>query len=335
MRNRLLPLLLLAVLALIGSCSKSEEEEIKPSLDGNLWATVPAYLKVGREIMFSCGGINNPPEDLKYCWVAGTLFKDTLWRQQISVTIPDTICQHIILIMAKADGYYASSMNKYITAVDPTPGKSLKNLGRSHGFITDSRDGQQYDTVRIGHLAWFAENLNYMEKGSAYAAADDAGEIFGRLYTWEDAVGSESKSGLGNGPQGVCPEGWSIPTNEDWEDLAAAAGIVENNFSDNWLGIAGKLMSKVTFNGEVMWEYTGKFEQTNDFDWNALSAGFATKGYSQFTGLKTMGAWWSSTEYSAGEGQYRYMNATVNTMPAAKTSKTDFAASVRCVKLLD
>jgi uncharacterized protein (TIGR02145 family) len=37
-----------------------------------------------------------------------------------------------------------------------------------------------------------------------------------------DATGKVSGSGLGGGPQGACPPGWTVPTNEDWEDLAKA-----------------------------------------------------------------------------------------------------------------
>ena len=119
MRNRVLPSLLLAAVLII-SCSKSEEEETKPSLEGNLWADVPAYVKMGRDLTISCGGIKNAPADLKYGWVCGTLFEDTLWMDQMTISIPDTICTHILLIIAQAEGYYSSTMNKYLTAVDPS-----------------------------------------------------------------------------------------------------------------------------------------------------------------------------------------------------------------------
>ena len=65
--------------------------------------------------------------------------------------------------------------------------------------------------------------------------------MFGRLYTWNDATGGESASGLGNGVQGVCPEGWSIPTAEDWVDLAMAVNGGENvEFKEDSRQVYGK-----------------------------------------------------------------------------------------------
>ena len=72
-----------------------------------------------------------------------------------------------------------------------------------------------------------------MEGGEAVEleGADDIGLVLGRLYTWKEATLGESKSGLGEGPQGICPDGWTVPTNEDWEALAKTLSGEEHPFS--------------------------------------------------------------------------------------------------------
>ncbi len=104
--------------------------------------------------------------------------------------------------------------------------------------VTDARDGQRYRTVEIGTQTWMAENLNYnYNEGTArsYCYDDDPAncEKYGRLYTWSAAmdsaaVFSESGKDCGYGPtcsvsgnvRGVCPEGWHLPSNEEWNTIA-------------------------------------------------------------------------------------------------------------------
>ncbi len=73
--------------------------------------------------------------------------------------------------------------------------------------ITDSRDGQVYQTVKIGGQTWLAQNLNYQTENSWCYNDDPANcEIYGRLYDWEAA-------------RTACPEGWHLSTDEDWTTL--------------------------------------------------------------------------------------------------------------------
>ena len=124
------------------------------------------------------------------------------------------------------DQYHSSSS---VEAVDPSTVKM--------GSLYDSRDDRKYQTVTIGSQTWMAENLNYkVEDSYCYQEWDlDYCNEYGRLYTWTAAVAkSESECGPGEGcdgtnslVRGVCPNGWRMPTTEDFRILFDAVGGME------------------------------------------------------------------------------------------------------------
>ena len=93
----------------------------------------------------------------------------------------------------------------------------------------DSRDGQEYEAVMIGDQCWMAENLNIGEiiNGSQsmtengiiekYCYDNDSAncEIYGGLYQWEEMMDYTTNEGT----QGICLNGWHIPTDEEWKQL--------------------------------------------------------------------------------------------------------------------
>jgi len=86
------------------------------------------------------------------------------------------------------------------------------NPSLAYGEITDERDLQVYKTVKLDYLEWFAENLNYGDGkicGGPGVAVGEGCERYGRLYTQSDLQ-------KGNG---VCPEGWRVANDDDWNSL--------------------------------------------------------------------------------------------------------------------
>lgn len=112
--------------------------------------------------------------------------------------------------------------------------------------IVDGRDGQTYRTVVIGDQVWLADNMNLGE----LVASDAPGAIMkdngvvekycwddderncdgsdglmkrGGFYEWEEAV--QYWNGQPEMPvQGVCPDGWHIPSGAEWSVLFGQLG---------------------------------------------------------------------------------------------------------------
>lgn len=91
--------------------------------------------------------------------------------------------------------------------------------------MTDSRDGKTYRTVKIGSQTWMAENLNFKTPNSI--CKDQKSTLcqkYGRFYTWIDAMQISSayteKTYKSKGSvQGICPQGWHLPSYEEWSTL--------------------------------------------------------------------------------------------------------------------
>lgn len=89
--------------------------------------------------------------------------------------------------------------------------------------------GEVYPTVQIGNQCWMAKNLNIGKQLNHFQEAtnNDTIEKYcyqnlssncqknGGLYTWDEIMQYSEN----NGPQGICPEGWHIPTVEEFEEL--------------------------------------------------------------------------------------------------------------------
>ncbi len=83
-------------------------------------------------------------------------------------------------------------------------------------------EGNNYRTVVVANQIWMAENLrvNTNAKGNVVNAlslnnADSLDAEYGKLYTWNVAMDSN----FAEGSQGICPDGWHIPSDGEWMDF--------------------------------------------------------------------------------------------------------------------
>ncbi len=182
---------------------------------------------------------------------------------------------------------------------------SAQDIGDS---LYDDRDGLQYGTVLIGGQLWMTENLNYGDAGKVCYDNDPANcRTYGGLYTWEAA-------------QEVCPEGWHLPSKEEWEELSGFLGGKD----------AGQKL-KASKEDPVAWD------GTNSSGFTALPAG-AGNG----EGFHRLGNWalfWSASEYNGQRAWFAQLDGFWYPAPPKYTNlyigsyylkSNQF--SVRCVK---
>ena len=196
-------------------------------------------------------------------------------------------------------------------------------------LLTDTRDGKTYKTTTIGKQTWMAENLNY-ETANSFCKDNDASNCtkYGRFYTWAaamDSVGTWSTNGKGCGynktcsptypVRGVCPEGWHLPTQTEWNTLFTAVGGQST---------AGNMLKST--NG---WNSGGN--GTDAYSFSALPAGF--RDVSEIFNYEGYYAYfWSSTEYNSTNAYYMYLFYNYDNATLYRISNGYNGFSVRCVK---
>lgn len=333
-RKLFLLIAVVALLAGVSACAEEEEEEIlKNYMYGVVDFDIPAYVPKGELVTMSADGIITPSKGVIYKWFISGVYNDTLALQKITVRFPDSLGVFSVTAYAMADDYYISSTTQTVTTIDTAFNASLKGVTYSPNSIVDSRDGKRYSYVTVGNLDWFNQNLAYMKTGVPYKGSCDVWSIFGAFYSWNEATGGESGSGLGGGPQGACPEGWSVPTSDDWADLASAIAGKDVPFIDSWDGLGSKCSADAYLNEERLWPYSPDNIHENTVGWNALPFGNSTLDKDGFANYSAYGFWWSSAEKNPEQAYYRYIYQDLGNFPVSSTSKSDFRANVRCVRM--
>ena len=171
------------------------------------------------------------------------------------------------------------------------------------GTFTDTRDGNEYKSVRINSQTWMAENLDYKINGSTcYKSISGNCTKYGRLYTWEAA-------------NKACPAGWRLPSDAEWTVLVKSTGG----------RTAGKKLQSTSG-----WDKPSI--GTDEYGFSALPGGLGFND-NHFTGDRVghTGYWWSATEKNANEAWGRKMFRADEYVDREDLKKT-YMCSVRCVQ---
>jgi uncharacterized protein (TIGR02145 family) len=131
---------------------------------------------------------------------------------------------------------------------------------------------ENYEAVLIGEQTWLARNLNYNVSGSRCYGDNTGGDSlsncgkYGRLYNWATAMkGAASSNSNPSGVQGICPGGWHIPSNAEWDALITTVG------DSSTAGTKQK-----TKNGWTA--HTTYGNGTDDYGFSALPGGYRSSG---------------------------------------------------------
>jgi len=186
--------------------------------------------------------------------------------------------------------------------------------------FTDSRDGRKYKTVCIGNQTWMAENLNFNASGSLFYDNEPAnGDIYGRLYSWDVIMNGEASSEkVPSGVKGICPEGWHLPSMDEWKILINTLGGEQN--------------ASYAIRDTVGWN-PPNIGATNSSGFNAKPGG-VENGEGFFSDIGENVYWWTSTVdvILPGGRSYYVVNGNQFLYVMFYSTFPNFHLSCRCVK---
>lgn len=207
------------------------------------------------------------------------------------------------------------------------------------GTLTDI-DGNVYQTVKIGNQWWMVENLKvtHYRNGDAipnltsdsewggistgaYCAYDNDENnvnIYGYLYNWFTV----------DDDRNIAPEGWHVPTDEEWKELEMFLGmsrVEADSAGMRGIDIGGKLKET----GTTHWNRPNN-GATNESLFTARPGG-RRGGVGFFFWLGEGAYFWSSTEYNNAEAWYRRLDNYLSDI-WRETYEKNYGLSIRLVR---
>lgn len=207
-----------------------------------------------------------------------------------------------------------------------------KLTGSLYPYVKDI-EGNRYKTIFIGDQRWMTENLkvgkyndgtiipnviedkewvNLTTGAWAYYDNENVNNItYGKLYNWYVV------SLTMNGNKNVCPKGWHVPSDSDWQILV------------DYLGgeyLAGGKMKDVNHKS---WDSSYINIESNSL-FNGTPGGDRDYG-GGFYGIRNFGYWWSSSYYGEEDVWSWFLDNDTEFMLKSHNFYTS-ASSIRCIK---
>ena len=195
------------------------------------------------------------------------------------------------------------------------------------GTVADV-EGNSYGTVILGNQTWMTENLrttSYNDNTAIplFRSNDVWTRLISPAYCWYDNDSLANKPVYGAlynwyavSTGKLCPTGWRVPINNDWLNLA------------NYLGGAYLAGDKLKEEGGSHW-VNFSTASTNVSGFTARPGGGRINGNFVYEGFA--GAWWTSTEYDAGNAWCIELDDDVVELLSGAVGKS-YGFSVRCIK---
>ena len=226
----------------------------------------------------------------------------------------------IILSVLGISAFISCKEQKHLTTDEPSQSTTAKPSrpvtdGPSQP-VTDI-DGNEYKTVKLGNQVWMAENLRTtryadgtpiplgteasLDVAYRYYPNNNRANVskYGYLYNWAAVMnGSASSEANPSGVQGICPDGWHVPSDAEWTEL-------ENYVSSQSQYVCGSSTSKIAkaLASETGWEPDDEECAVGNNPSANNATGFSARpagnyyGYYYYFGFNAY--FWSATQYNS------------------------------------
>ena len=213
-------------------------------------------------------------------------------------------------------------------------------------------DGNSYDAVKLGNQIWMASNLRVthfpngneiptiirddyynITEPSKYMPNDNPELVAtnGYLYNWYAAVNGETASSSNpSGVQGICPDGWHLPSRAEWTELTDYLGSHEEYCAGGATNIAKSLASTTGWNSSSNDYAVGNNQsENNKACFNAYPVGSYTGNGS--TGMGSFAQFWTSEE-TGGERAYDFIIRHAKPTTVIFDDSKYYGISIRCIR---
>ncbi len=235
------------------------------------------------------------------------------------------------LIFKAFSGKYSTIETLWLT-------QSTTNVGFNFIECTDA-DSNSYTVAKIGNNTWMTENLRTIKyndgtpiqyigndtlqwqnntNGAYCFYENDTNNyiLFGALYNWL-AVDTNS-----NGHRSLCPGGWHVSTNAEWNNLISYLGG-QNIYS----GVADDLKASCSDFWQVY------YHANNRTGFSALPGG--SRNYNgapdiSVLGYQGMSFWWTANDFNADDAQTKSVEE--SEYVSSPTVNKTCGAYIRCIK---
>lgn len=210
-------------------------------------------------------------------------------------------------------------------------------------------DNNEYKTVQLGTQCWMAENLRATKYADGsniplgtslssvssiryYPNGDSSNvTIYGYLYNWKAVMRNyPSSDNNPSGVQGICPNGWHVPSDQEWTKLYFYLNGNEEYLCNGYNSYFGKAMASTSGWNSSTDDCTvgNNLSSNNASGFSVFPSGDYHGEYSDFG---NSAYFWCSTESPNGRIFYRLLKHNQTYLLRYNISK-DNAYSVRCVK---
>ena len=291
--------------------------DITQSTDGKSFSSGQG----GFNVILSGSGDNTYGSEAKY------------WTSTVA-TAPNVITR----LFKKGDkGVIRKSENSGMGAI-----RCLKDNNFQCGQLLKDSEGNTYTTALFGNQCWMTQNLRSTnglsqnqnttnQEAIYYRPTSGSADTEGYLYTWKAAsmdqystetIMLDNSSTIKSEVQGICPAGWVLPSDYDWntlEQTLAGTWSANNNNTEGWVA-EGKVGDKMRLSGGA--------------NFNAKMVGSSISG--TLTGTGTTTNFWSSSDVFTPLGTsqnaiYRGLSTSENGVYRGAASKASMV-SIRCVQ---